>query len=792
MDTNVGYNVHYKNKKTYFFLIFFLISWSHAALGIVTISRTDFSQQITDPDYFLDKKGNLTIHDLERSEYSSSFSRWNDPQLVLPAQTHVWLRLVIRNITNSNSTLVLRTSFNDSPSPEIYFSPLSYETLNADTLQLQGKVFPKLKQIPVITGAGETTTVYIKVYSEHKPKLNLSLESPDNAVISNQLFFLQTGALLGINLLLLLFCAVKTIQERNSVQKSFFKSLSFLAGTLFIIQLAWTGIPIKLWSSLPLERYAFLHASLLIGYVCALQLARQILQTREGAKLADRILTLLMAVNIIASILTTIFLGLFTDPYLQILASLNAITLTAIGVARLYEGHQQASQWLTILIPFTIIQITLSLASTLVLPFNTLDIESFLLFASLMVIFGLIVIHPKEAPKQTPKESPPEETSHSITDWSHLGHELRTPMNGILGMAELMASTPLSNRQQDYLHTIQLSGQELLTLINQIVDVSKIDRGELAIATETFDLDDLLHNCIERYSYKAEQLGLDLACWIDSDVPNLLKGDTARISRILNTFMTHAINHTEQGELLLTAALSSSSTSSQLFPESSVTIRFMVQSSDNGAGYSTAAQSLKSKLREKINNSESSNGITLANQVINYLKGNSGASRSEQGTHYWVKLPLHESKDHIEQPVAATDLISYRALVVDDNDTCRNILVQQIQKLGLQVEQARDATEAMALLRTESTLNRPFDIALLDHQMPGISGIQLARRISDSADFKSLRIVMLTGLSQLPDSTLAAHTRINKVLTKPVSGKRLKKVLDEQLATKKAEAITSA
>ena len=131
---------------------------------------------------------------------------------------------------------------------------------------------------------------------------------------------------------------------------------------------------------------------------------------------------------------------------------------------------------------------------------------------------------------------------------------------------------------------------------------------------------------------------------------------------------------------------------------------------------------------------------------------------------------------------------NHRALVVDDNDTCRRVLVQQLQRLGIDVSQAKDATEAMAVLRMEASMNRPFTFTLLDHQMIGISGLQLAERIATEPLLNDLIIIMLTGLEQLPEDSLESLPHIKRVLTKPVSGKELEDVLLRELAKEQAFA----
>ena len=780
--------VHYKNKRFGTFtaltvLFFCLTIMTSAAQAIITIGRPDFSLNITTPDFLFDRQDKLTLNDLERPEYYAAFARWNSQQLNLPSDTTIWLRLAINNMTDKPVSLILRANYNDAPPPDIFILPVHQQQV-ASTM-FQSSLTSHQTQRLFSIAPGQISHAYLKIRSSHNPRLNLYLESPQRALNNNQRFLLLSGFLLGSNLLLVMF----SISLFKQYQTEDFKILTMSATLVLLFQLSWLGMPTALWQAITIPRFAIEHSLTILAFATLAYLIRIILPSEKGSHTPiDRLIPLLITIDIAMAIFSMIAPSYYPDGIHQLVVSVNSITLTLIGIIRLYEGNNFASHWLAVCIPFTLIQLTTSLTLLHLLPFNSQTMESLLLLTALGTIFFLTQMRVAYANrlKETPA-SPTLSAKENTIDWSYLGHELRTPMNGILGMTELMSSTPLSNRQQDYLQTIQLSGHELLTLINQIVDVNKIAHGELSHPADTFDPDDLLHDCVERYSYKASQLGLELACWTDIDVPAQLQGDTARICRIINTLMSHAINNTEYGEILLTADLHPSS---EQVGDIRNIIRFSIQTTDNGAGYTSATQSLNSFNLNK--DEEIPGGLSLVRQIIQYLQGTTGTSRNGQGTIYWVNLPLASAPQ--SQPLPAnpserkTNFDRRRALVVDDNDTCRNILVQQIQKLGLHVEQARDATEAMALLRTEAALGRPFDVVFLDHHMPGINGMQLARRISDDNTFLNLVIVMLTGLSQLPDSTLLAQTRINRVLTKPASGKKLKEILQEELAEEETSA----
>ncbi len=788
--------MHYKNNTfcaLWALCLLLLSGLSHGSVT-TTVSRADFSQQITVIDYLTDPRNTLSYQDIVQPDYQAAFSRWGSPQLNLEASKTTWLRLMVRNITDKNITLTLRTHINTTPSKDVEF----YFQQESGTFPPDGRLkaqpdnlFSSLKQTPFDIPSGQTATVYIKVFSHHPPRLSLYLESAEHNVSSNQTMWMTIGLSLGANIILVLLALTLLAKHRLGE----YSILTGLGMTILLYQLTVFGLPSRLWDMIPIPRYAFSHSMLLFCYATACQMARMILLSAKEIKpgnACDRMLLFMLFFDLAAGLFTLIFPDQFSDGFHQIFFNGSVIILTLSGIISLYSGSSYASFWLSLIIPYTVIQLTNSLTVLNVLPFNPHVIEGIQLFASLIIIMLALVMRTRVKRPHREVQDPSSiqnPGSELLINWSHLGHELRTPMNGILGMTELMSSTQLSNRQQNYLHTIQLSGQELLTLINQVVDVSKIHNGELALPSETFDPDDLIHNCIERYSYKSDQLGLELAYWPNPDIPSALVGDRSRIGRILNTIMSHALNHTEQGEIVASVARAHPEGNKE---DDKLCLRFTLRATDNGAGYSSATldlQTTDSSTGDEETPSQS--GLSFARQIVEYLGGTIGCSRTDDGSVYWVNLVLLKAPDaareHLSTHYSSADLSMKRALIVDDNDTCRNILVQQSQRLGLNVEQARDATEALAILRTEFSLGRPFNIVLLDHQMIGINGMQLAKRISEDSTFNDLRIVMLTGLSHLPDDVLLSHIRINKVLTKPVSGKKLKLILEEELAGDTAE-----
>ena len=361
-----------------------------------------------------------------------------------------------------------------------------------------------------------------------------------------------------------------------------------------------------------------------------------------------------------------------------------------------------------------------------------------------------------------------------------ISHEIRTPMNGVLGMTELLLGTPLSAKQRDYVQTIHSSGNELLTLINEILDISKLESGQIELDDVQFDLGALIEDCLDIFRAKAEQQKVELISFIQPQVPRVISGDPTRLRQALLSLLDNAFKQTDEGEILLVAALDNSNGQQRL--------RIAVQ--DSG-------RPLQAEERDALLNAELQSrdflaatrlggrlGLIIARQLVRMMGGEFGIQASNsQGTTLWLTLPLDAAR--LEQPETDLDspLQGARLLVVDDNDTCRKVLVQQCNAWGLQVSAVPSGKEALALLRTKAHMREYFDAVLLDQDMPGMTGMQLAAKIKEDPSLNhDILIIMLTGISNAPSKVIARNAGIKRILAKPVAGYTLKTTLADELA----------
>ena len=363
---------------------------------------------------------------------------------------------------------------------------------------------------------------------------------------------------------------------------------------------------------------------------------------------------------------------------------------------------------------------------------------------------------------------------------SKISHELRTPMNGVLGMSELLLGTSLSAKQRDYVQTIHSSGNELLNLINEILDISKLESGQIELDDVQFDLNALIEDCLGIFRAKAEQQKVELISFIQPQLPQVVAGDPTRLRQALLNLLENAFKQTDEGEVLLIAAVDG--------PLDNPRLRITVQDS----GRPLEAYERDALLNAAVDSHDflaatrhgGRLGLIIARQLVQLMDGDFGIQTgATQGNTLWISLPLASEGLAQHNPDLDGPLQGTRLLIVDDNDTCRKVLVQQCSGWGLEVSAVASGKEALALLRTKAHLKEYFDVVLLDQDMPGMTGMQLASKIKEDFSLNhDILLIMLTGMSSAPSKIIARNAGIKRILAKPVAGYTLKTTLADEMA----------
>ena len=489
------------------------------------------------------------------------------------------------------------------------------------------------------------------------------------------------------------------------------------------------------------------------------------------------------------------FTGLFWHSWLVYgLVVLVALTVPAIAFVHWRNGYRPAR---LILAGMLIFDLGFATLGPVLFGFDQLNPGWLVLsLFSVAMIAGLVLsIALSERQRQIQSETLFQRTSEAATSaelkakaefLAKISHEIRTPMNGVLGMTELLLGTPLSAKQRDYVQTIHSSGNELLTLINEILDISKLESGQIELDDVQFDLNALIDDCLDIFRAKAEQQKVELINFTQPQVPRVISGDPTRLRQILLSLLDNAFRQTDEGEILLVVALDTEGKTPSL--------RIAVQDSGRPleAGERDALLNTQLHSSDFLSASKLGGrlGLIIARQLARLMDGQFGVqSGTGTGSTLWLTLPLDPQR--LEQPTADLDgpLQGARLLVVDDNETCRKVLQQQCSAWGLQVSAVASGKEALALLRTKAHLREYFDAVLLDQEMPGMTGMQLAAKIKEDPNLNhDILLIMLTGISNAPSKIIARNAGIKRILAKPVAGYTLKTVLADELAQRQAGA----
>ena len=730
----------------------------------------------------LDEQADLQLSDIRSARYTNQFSPTELNQLTAAEPDDaLWLRFKLQPGKHEQ---LLRIFAPDLAQLNLYVldDDKLIEQVNTGTDQPQAeRPLPSSDFMLPLPQSEKTLDVYLRLVSEHQLRPYITLQSAVmNAADQRQT--LIYGLLFGCLAMLILHNLTRYAytRSRSSAWLAACEGLLLLS-LLLLLNLAGPWLPD--WHALQTPGA---YLALLFTAPCGLMFAY-----RFFAPLGPHPLNRLLLGNILFITLCSLLL-LFVDTLpLNIityaLVALAGLSMLFVGAYHWQKGYRPARLFVVAMVIFnigTLIILPALLGLTLVAPQGL--VMTLLGFICISGLLMSVALGERQRSITEDRFSISRDLAASNAEinakaefLAKISHEIRTPMNGVLGMTELLLGTPLSVKQRDYVQTIHSAGNELLTLINEILDISKLESGQIELDDVQFDLNALIEDCLSIFRTKAEQQNVELISFIQPQVPRVISGDPTRLRQTLLSLLENALKKTDEGEILIVVALDERSAKPRL--------RIAVQDSGVPMDASERDALLHAELHSKNFLSATrlggNLGLVIARQLILLMHGEFGIkSGNNNGSTLWLTLPL--DPERLEHPTSDLDgpLQGARVLVVDDNDTCRKVLVQQCSAWGMNVSAVPSGKEALALLRTKAHLRDYFDVVLLDQNMPGMTGMQLAAKIKEDPSLNhDILLIMLTGISNAPSKIIARNSGVKRILAKPVAGYTLKTTLADEL-----------
>ncbi|MCK5791066.1 MAG: response regulator [Ketobacter sp.] len=776
---------------------------------VVDIGHKDFSQRLVQQVGFIeDPSTRWTIQDVLLQPVSAYSYTNRDTLQFGYSESAYWLRIAIRNALPHSTTLTLQVRYPLLDFVDFYHLDQNNQVVHrkaGDHRPLQEREYPVKDYLHRLElAAGQQQTVYVRVQSTSSLSLPVYLSTETGLVALNTSTEWLDGGYYGIAFAMMMYNLLLMLVVRERIyleyvicvvlQIGFIASLNGYAGILFPenLFLADKGI-------------YFCSTAMAVAFI---QFTRSFLQTRAELPRLDRFYRYYMWVPAVALLVEMLVSPTVAAKINVSLVMFTVLLLFPVALYRYLTGYQAASYFVFGQGMFLSSVIFTSLSSLNLVPFYFLaplaikvgSAAELMLFSMSLAgrINELKRRHFEMLREQEVAQAETKVSERHLQEMSqvnrqleqaiqirskflaNMSHEIRTPMNGILGMLELIDKPGLDAVQRHYVDIARRSGRTLLDLINDVLDLSKIESGKLELEKKPFSLRELTEDLCSLYSQQVKNKHLTIKVVVDAAVPDYVIGDRTRLWQVLTNLISNAIKFTQRGGVVL--RLDSVYADGQR-------IRFSVL--DTGIGIAADQQEAVFDSFQQADGTTTREyggtglGLSISRKLVRLMDGDLAlTSTPGQGSEFCFSLPcetaspeqIAELEDHDGDPIKV-DLSSYRVLVVEDNEVNQKVAGGILRKLGVQtVDVVDNGLEALNFLREQTV-----DIVFMDVQMPVMDGYDATRQLRKIDALAQLPVVAMTANAMDGDRDECMAAGMNDYVSKPIKLDQVRQALVRNL-----------